>query len=167
MGWTLQEDKALSGVQRRIVKVKRRVAAGQPPLDYTPLPSSSSHSGSQAYDQTGSQALRQMLNIGGAASHDSTTRSANQRSSSHNLPDSLDLDKLHISADHGGSSRAASAPAAAANVSQWPGLLSPVSPTKFGRKQNWHLLCLLCSEGSPDNALVSSLPTSLIFLPFE
>ena len=128
MGWTLQEDKALSGVQRRIVKVKRRVAGGQPPSEYTPLPSSSSHSGNQAYDQTGSQALRQMLNIGGAASHNSTTRSANQRPSSLNLPDSLDLDKLHISADHRGSSRAASAPAAAANVSQWPCLLSPVSP---------------------------------------
>ncbi|KAK9905558.1 hypothetical protein WJX75_002111 [Coccomyxa subellipsoidea] len=62
-----EEDKALSGVQRRIVKVKRRVAAGQLPLEYTPLPSSSSHSGNQAYDQTGSQALRQMLNIGASA----------------------------------------------------------------------------------------------------
>lgn len=59
-----QDGKTPSGALRKILKVKRGGPAGEAPPAFSPLPQ---YSSSPAYDQTGSNALRQMLNIGRAA----------------------------------------------------------------------------------------------------
>ena len=63
--WLMSQDgKTPSGALRKILKVKRGGPAGEAPPAFSPLPQ---YSSSPAYDQTGSNTLRQMLNIGRTA----------------------------------------------------------------------------------------------------
>ncbi|EIE23385.1 hypothetical protein COCSUDRAFT_41642 [Coccomyxa subellipsoidea C-169] len=59
-----EDGKTPSGALRKILKVKRGGPAGEAPPAFSPLPQ---YSSSPAYDQTGSNTLRQMLNIGRTA----------------------------------------------------------------------------------------------------